>query len=72
MDASLRPDAGAYRQSAAPSAADHRYNDLCDLMARAARGAVNLLTRKYRLNDFQCAIDDLDSGDIRGRAVPIA
>ena len=45
------------------------YNDLCDLMALAARGAVNLHTQKYRLDDFQSAIDDLDSGNVRGRAI---
>ena len=45
------------------------YNDLCDLMALAARGAVNLHTQKYALDDFQSAIDDLDSGNVRGRAI---
>jgi NAD+-dependent secondary alcohol dehydrogenase Adh1 len=45
------------------------YNDLCDLMALAARGAVNLHTQKYALDDFQSAIDDLDAGNIRGRAI---
>jgi NAD+-dependent secondary alcohol dehydrogenase Adh1 len=45
------------------------YNDLCDLMALAARGAVTLHTAKYPLDDFQRAIDDLSSGRIRGRAI---
>ena len=45
------------------------YNDLCDLMVLAARGAVTLHTVKYRLDDFQSAIDDLDAGRIRGRAI---
>ena len=45
------------------------YNDLCDLMALAARGAVNLHTQKYNLDDFQSAITDLDSGNVRGRAI---
>jgi NAD+-dependent secondary alcohol dehydrogenase Adh1 len=45
------------------------YNDLCDLMALAARGAVHLHTQKYRLDDFQSAIDDLDAGKVRGRAI---
>ncbi len=45
------------------------YNDLCDLMALAARGAVNLHTQKYALDDFQSAIDDLDAGNVRGRAI---
>jgi NAD+-dependent secondary alcohol dehydrogenase Adh1 len=47
------------------------YNDLCDLMALAARGAVTLHTAKYRLDDFQSAIDDLDAGNVRGRAILI-
>jgi len=29
------------------------YNDLCDLMALAARGLVTLHTQKYALDDFQ-------------------
>lgn len=45
------------------------YNDLCDLMSLAARGAVNLHTQTYALDDFQSAIDDLDSGRVRGRAI---
>nr|WP_182708839.1 NAD(P)-dependent alcohol dehydrogenase [Thermomonospora cellulosilytica] len=45
------------------------YNDLCDLMALAARGAVTLHTRKYALEDFQSAVDDLEAGRVRGRAI---
>ncbi len=45
------------------------YNDLCELMVLAARGAVTLHTAKYALDDFQSAIDDLDAGRIRGRAI---
>ena len=45
------------------------YNDLQDLMSLAARGAVTLHTAKYALDDFQTAIDDLDAGRIRGRAI---
>lgn len=45
------------------------YNDLCDLMSLAARGAVNLHTQTYALDDFQSAIDDLDTGRVRGRAI---
>jgi NAD+-dependent secondary alcohol dehydrogenase Adh1 len=45
------------------------YNDLCDLMVLAARGAVTLHTQKYALDDFQSAIDDLDAGRVRGRAI---
>ena len=47
------------------------YNDLCDLMALAARGSVNLHTQKYALDDFQSAISDLDNGNVRGRAILI-
>ena len=45
------------------------YNDLQDLMALAARGAVTLHTQKYPLDDFQQAISDLDAGRVRGRAI---
>jgi NAD+-dependent secondary alcohol dehydrogenase Adh1 len=45
------------------------YNDLCDLMMLAARGAVHLHTVKYPLDNFQSAIDDLDAGQVRGRAI---
>jgi NAD+-dependent secondary alcohol dehydrogenase Adh1 len=45
------------------------YNDLCDLMALAARDAVKLHTVKYPLDEFQKAIDDLDAGKVRGRAI---
>ncbi len=47
------------------------YNDLCDLMALAARGLVTLHTQKYALDDFQSAISDLDAGRVRGRAILI-
>ena len=45
------------------------YNDLCDLMVLAARGDVTLHTQKYALDDFQHALDDLDAGRVRGRAI---
>ncbi|MGC0366250.1 NAD+-dependent secondary alcohol dehydrogenase Adh1 [Rhodococcus sp. 27YEA15] len=45
------------------------YNDLVELMALAARGAVKLHTVKYRFSDFQQALDDLHHGNVRGRAV---
>ena len=45
------------------------YNDLQDLMALAAQGAVTLHTQKYALDDFQSAITDLDNGRVRGRAI---
>ena len=47
------------------------YNDLVELMALAARKAVTLHTSKYRLDQFQDAIDDLDAGRVRGRAILI-
>lgn len=45
------------------------YNDLAELMVLAARGQVTLHTATYRLNDFQRALTDLDSGKVRGRAI---
>ncbi|WP_380176914.1 NAD(P)-dependent alcohol dehydrogenase [Kineococcus sp. DHX-1] len=45
------------------------YNDLTELMALAARGLVTLHTVKYALDDFQTAVDDLDGGRVRGRAI---
>ena len=45
------------------------YNDLCDLMALAGRGLVTLHTQTYALDDFQSAVDDLDNGRVRGRAI---
>ncbi|WP_349238367.1 NAD(P)-dependent alcohol dehydrogenase [Arthrobacter sp. Helios] len=47
------------------------YNDLQDLMALTARGAVTLHTQKYPLENFQQAISDLDAGKVRGRAILI-
>lgn len=45
------------------------YSDLQDLMALAAQGKVKLHTQKYALDDFQQAIDDLNAGNVRGRAI---
>lgn len=45
------------------------YNDLCELMTLAARGDVHLHTAKYPLEEFQRALDDLEAGSIRGRAI---
>ncbi|RBM07236.1 NAD(P)-dependent alcohol dehydrogenase [Streptomyces sp. PT12] len=45
------------------------YNDLCELMVLAARGRVRLHTTTYPLDRFQDALDDLDAGRIRGRAI---
>ncbi|MQW76693.1 alcohol dehydrogenase catalytic domain-containing protein [Nocardioides sp. dk4132] len=45
------------------------YNDLQELMVLAAQGAVTLHTTKYPLEDFQRALDDLDNGLVRGRAI---
>jgi NAD+-dependent secondary alcohol dehydrogenase Adh1 len=45
------------------------YNDLQELMVLAAQGKVTLHTSKYPLDEFQRAIDDLDAGRVRGRAI---
>lgn len=45
------------------------YTDLQDLMVLAAQGKVKLHTVRYRLDDFQQAIDDLSAGKVRGRAI---
>ncbi|SDY39163.1 NAD(P)-dependent alcohol dehydrogenase [Herbiconiux ginsengi] len=45
------------------------YDDLTELMVLAARGLVKLHTATYALDDFQHAIDDLDAGRVRGRAI---
>ncbi|WP_394621447.1 NAD(P)-dependent alcohol dehydrogenase [Lentzea sp. JNUCC 0626] len=45
------------------------YTDLCELMVLAAQGKVTLHTQKYPLDRFQDAIDDLDNGRVRGRAI---
>lgn len=45
------------------------YTDLTELMVLAARGLVKLHTVKYPLDEFQRAIDDLNAGRVRGRAI---
>jgi NAD+-dependent secondary alcohol dehydrogenase Adh1 len=40
-------------------------------MVLAAQGKVQLHTTKYQLDNFQQAIDDLDNGRVRGRAILI-
>ncbi|MEU6251442.1 NAD(P)-dependent alcohol dehydrogenase [Streptomyces sp. NPDC047043] len=45
------------------------YTDLVELMDLAARGLVTLHTVTYPLADFGRALDDLDQGRVRGRAV---
>jgi len=45
------------------------YNDLAELMVLAAQGKVVLHTTKYKLDNFQKAIDDLTAGKVRGRAI---
>ncbi|WP_202965832.1 NAD(P)-dependent alcohol dehydrogenase [Agreia bicolorata] len=47
------------------------YTDLTELMVLAARGLVTLHTATYALDDFQQAIDDLNAGRVRGRAILI-
>jgi len=38
-------------------------------MALAAQGKVSLHTTTYKLDEFQQAVDDLDAGKVRGRAI---
>jgi NAD+-dependent secondary alcohol dehydrogenase Adh1 len=45
------------------------YNDLAELMVLAAQGKVTLHTSTYPLADFAKALNDLDHGNIRGRAI---
>jgi NAD+-dependent secondary alcohol dehydrogenase Adh1 len=45
------------------------YNDLAELMVLAAQGRVTLHTSTYKLADFAQALDDLDHGKVRGRAI---
>ena len=45
------------------------YNDLVELMVLAAQGKVSLHTTTYKLEEFQQALDDLDAGKVRGRAI---
>jgi NAD+-dependent secondary alcohol dehydrogenase Adh1 len=45
------------------------YNDLAELMVLAARGKVTLHTSTYPLSDFGLALEDLDQGKVRGRAI---
>ncbi|HZU16711.1 MAG TPA: zinc-binding dehydrogenase, partial [Candidatus Dormibacteraeota bacterium] len=43
--------------------------ELRELMTLHAQGKVRLRTRRYRLDDVNQAIDDLEQGRIQGRAV---
>jgi NAD+-dependent secondary alcohol dehydrogenase Adh1 len=45
------------------------YNDLAELMALAASGRVEMLTRTYPLDAVNEAMDDLDAGRLRGRGI---
>ncbi len=45
------------------------YNDLVELMDLAAQGKVTLHTATYALDDINTAIDDLNSGRLRGRGI---
>jgi NAD+-dependent secondary alcohol dehydrogenase Adh1 len=45
------------------------YNDLVELMVLAAQGKVTLHTSTYPLDEFAHALDDLDRGLVRGRAI---
>ena len=45
------------------------YNDLDELMALAAQGKVSLHTKTYPLEAVNDAMDDLESGRLRGRGI---
>jgi NAD+-dependent secondary alcohol dehydrogenase Adh1 len=45
------------------------YADLSELMALVVRDRVKLETKRYALEDAVSALDDLDNGRVRGRAV---
>jgi NAD+-dependent secondary alcohol dehydrogenase Adh1 len=45
------------------------YNDLVELMDLAAQGKVKLHTSSYPLDDINTAIDDLNTGRLRGRGI---
>jgi NAD+-dependent secondary alcohol dehydrogenase Adh1 len=45
------------------------YNDLVELMALAADGRVEMLTRTYPLEAVNDAMDDLEAGRLRGRGI---
>jgi NAD+-dependent secondary alcohol dehydrogenase Adh1 len=45
------------------------YNELVELMVLAAQGKVTLHTATYPLSEFAQALDDLDNGRVRGRAI---
>ncbi|GEL17492.1 NAD(P)-dependent alcohol dehydrogenase [Pseudonocardia asaccharolytica] len=45
------------------------YSDLSELMVLAARGLVTLHTARYPLEEFAAALNDLDQGKVRGRAI---
>ncbi|MFF8193507.1 NAD(P)-dependent alcohol dehydrogenase [Streptomyces bobili] len=47
------------------------YNDLSELMVLAAQDKVTLHTQRYPLASFRQALDDLDTGAVRGRAILI-
>ncbi|KAF3045363.1 hypothetical protein E8E11_008913 [Didymella keratinophila] len=45
------------------------YNDLAELMVLAAQGKVKLHTSKYKLADYERAVQNLRDGKVRGRAI---
>jgi NAD+-dependent secondary alcohol dehydrogenase Adh1 len=45
------------------------YNDLDELMALTAEGSVRLHTLVFALEDVNHAIEELESGRLRGRAI---
>ena len=47
------------------------YNDLAELMALAAQGKVRLHTSKYKLSEYERAVQGLRDGKVRGRAIRV-
>jgi NAD+-dependent secondary alcohol dehydrogenase Adh1 len=45
------------------------YNELAELMVLAQAGKVTLHTKTYPLDAAADALDDLDAGKVRGRAI---
>ncbi len=45
------------------------YNDLAELMVLAEAGKVTLHTKTYPLDEAPAALNDLDAGEVRGRAI---
>jgi D-arabinose 1-dehydrogenase-like Zn-dependent alcohol dehydrogenase len=59
-----RPAAGALTNR-------HGAEAVIDFVAEGRPGQVTLHTVTYKLDEFQQALDDLDAGRVRGRAIPV-